>query len=72
LEDNNPISRQPYKLSEVERALVQTRTAKLSDFGLVELSKGEYVLATMTLVKKDIFGNWTKRCICGDYHQVNK
>jgi hypothetical protein len=22
--------------------------------------------------KKDIFGNWTKRRMCGDYHPINK
>jgi hypothetical protein len=41
----------------MERALVQVQTTKLLDVGLVELSKGEYVLTTMMLAKKDIFGN---------------
>jgi hypothetical protein len=52
-------------LSELERALVQTRMEKLSDFGLVELFKSEYLSATTMLAKKDIFGNWIKHCICG-------
>jgi hypothetical protein len=30
---------------------------KLSNFGLMELSMGEYISATMMLIKKDIFGN---------------
>jgi hypothetical protein len=32
----------------------------------------EYALTTMMLTKKDIFGNYIKRFMCGDYHQVNK
>jgi hypothetical protein len=60
LEDDNPVFKQPYRLSEMERALVKIRTSKVLDVSLVELLKGEYALATMTLTKKDIFGNWTK------------
>ncbi len=60
MEDDNPIFKQPYRLSEMERALVKIRTSKVLDVSLVELLKGEYALATMTLTKKDIFGNWTK------------
>jgi hypothetical protein len=26
----------------------------------------------MMLAKKDIFGNWTKQHMCGDYRLVNK
>jgi hypothetical protein len=44
----------------VERALVQAWKTKFLDSCLVELLKGEYVLATMMLAKKDIFGNWSK------------
>ncbi len=60
MEDDNPVFKQPYRLSEMERALVKIRTSKVLDVSLVELLKGEYALATMTLTKKDIFGNWTK------------
>ncbi len=38
----------------------------------MELSKGEYVLATVTSTKKDIFGNWTECHMGGDYCLVNK
>jgi len=44
LEDDNPIFR-PYRLSEMEKALVQAWTTKLLHEGLVELLKGEYVSA---------------------------
>jgi len=42
------------------------------DVSLVELSKGEYVLAIMMLTKQDSFGNWTERHMCGDSCLVNK
>jgi hypothetical protein len=42
------------------------------DVSLVELSKGEYVLAIMMLTKQDIFGNWTEHRMCGDSCLVNK
>jgi hypothetical protein len=64
--------RQPYRLSEMEKALVQTWTSELLDVGFVEVSKGEYASTTMMPSKKDIFGNWTKRCMCGDYRLINK
>jgi len=56
----------------VERALVQVRTTKLLDVSLVELSRGEYALTTMMPAKRDIFGNWIERCMCGDYRRMNK
>jgi hypothetical protein len=56
----------------MERDLVYVWTIKLLDVDLVELSKGDYALAIMMLAKKDIFGNWMERCMCGDYCPVNK
>ncbi len=56
----------------MERALVQARTIELLDVGLVELSRGEYVLTTMMPTKKDIFGNCIERRVCRDYRLVNK
>jgi len=38
----------------------------------MELSRGEYVLATMMPTKKDIFGNGIERHMWEDYHLVNK
>jgi hypothetical protein len=72
LEDDNPIFKRPYKLSEAERALVHDRTTELLDVGLVELFRGEYVSTTMMLTKKYIFGNWTEHHMCGDYCPMNK
>jgi hypothetical protein len=37
----------------------------------VELFRGEYVSTTM-MPAKDIFGNWTKHHMCGDYYPMNK
>ncbi len=56
----------------MERALVQAWKTKLLDACLVELLKGEYVPATMMLAKKDIFGNWSECCMCGEYRLFNK
>jgi hypothetical protein len=44
----------------------------LLDVGLVKLSRGEHALTIVMLAKKNIFGNWTKRHMCGDYHLMNK
>jgi hypothetical protein len=41
------------------------------DDSLVELSKGEYASTTM-MPTKDIFGNWIKCHMGGDYHPMNK
>ncbi len=38
----------------------------------MELSKGDYASTIMMQAKKNIFGNWTKWCMCGDYRQDNK
>jgi hypothetical protein len=32
----------------------------------------EYVLATVMPSKKDIYGNWTEKRMCGDYRKINK
>jgi len=42
------------------------------DASLVELFMCEYVLAIMMLANNNIFGNWTKHHMCGDYVPVNK
>jgi hypothetical protein len=41
----------------MKRALVQAWKTKLLDVGLVELSRGEYALATVMPAKNDIFNN---------------
>jgi hypothetical protein len=72
LEDDNPLLRRPYRLNEMERALVQGQRAKLLDASLLELLKGDYASATMMPTKKYIFGNWTKCHMSGYYCLVNK
>jgi hypothetical protein len=42
------------------------------DAGLVELSKGDYALATTMPNKKHIFSNWMDRCMFGEDCLVNK
>ncbi len=38
----------------------------------MEMSRGEYALTVVMPTKKDIFGNWTKGRMCGDFCRVNK
>jgi len=56
----------------MEQMLVKAQMNKLLEVGLVKLSKGEYALATFMHAKKDIFDNWTKCQMHGDYKLVNK
>jgi hypothetical protein len=55
----------------MEQMLVKARINKLLEVGSVKLSKGEYALATFMHAKKDIFGNWTKCQMHGDYRLVD-
>jgi hypothetical protein len=74
LTNDAPIYRKPYKRSEVERKMIQARTSELLGAGLVELAPSdcEYASATVMPSKKDIYGNWTEKRICGDYKRINK
>jgi hypothetical protein len=72
LEDDHPIFRRPYRLSVSERIGVQARCRVLLAAKLIEFSNGEYACATVMPSKKDIFGNWTEKQMCGDYHPVNR
>jgi hypothetical protein len=74
LTDDAPIYRKPYKRSEVERKMIQARTAELLGAGLVELAPSdcEYTSSTVMPSKKDIYGNWTEKRMCRDYRRINK
>ena len=39
---------------------------------LIELSNMEYACVTVMPLKKDIFGNWIEKRMCGDYRLVNR
>jgi hypothetical protein len=72
LEDDHPIFWRPYRLSVSERIGVQDRCRELLATGLIELSNGEVACATVMPSKKDIFGNWMDKRMCGDYRPVNQ
>jgi hypothetical protein len=74
LTDDAPIYCKPYKYSDVERKMIQARTKELVEVGLVELAPpdSEYASATVMPSKKDIYGNWTEKKMCGDYRRINK
>lgn len=37
---------------------------------MVEFSNGEYASDTVMPLKKDIFGNWAEKRMCGDYMPI--
>jgi hypothetical protein len=74
LTDDAPIYRKPYRYSDAERKMIQARSAELIEARLVELAPPdcEYASATVMPSKKDIYSNWTKKRMCGDYRRINK
>jgi hypothetical protein len=72
LASDTPIFRHPYRYSDMERDLIRSRTLDLLEARLVELSHGEYALATVMPAKKDVHGNYTYRRMCGNYHPINR
>jgi hypothetical protein len=72
LASDMPIFHRPYRYSDMERDLIQNRTLDLLEAGLMELSHGEYISATVMPTKKDIRGNYTDIRMCGDYHPINR
>ena len=72
LASDTPIFRRPYRYSDMERALIQSRSQDLWEVRLVEKSHGEYASATVMPAKKDMYGNWTDRRMCGDYLPINR
>jgi hypothetical protein len=74
LTDDAPIYRKLYKYNDAERKMIQARTPELVEAGLVELAPPdcEYTLATVMPSKKDIYGNWTEKRMCGDSRRINK
>ena len=72
LEDDHPVFRRPYRLSVSERIGIQVRCRELLAARLIKLSNGEYVCASVMPSKKDIFGNWREKRMCGDYRPVNR
>ena len=71
LEDNHLIFWRPYRLSVLEKIGVQVRCRELLAARLIEPSNGEYACPTVMPSKKNIFGNWTEKRMCGDYCLIN-
>ena len=74
LMDDAPIYRKSYKYSDIERKMIRARTGELVAARLVELAPPdcEYASATVMPSKKDIYGNWTEKRMCGGYRRINK
>jgi hypothetical protein len=73
LTNDAPIYHKPYKYSDVERKMIQACTKELVEAGLVKLAPPdcEYASATVMPSKKDIYGNWIEKRMCGDYKKIN-
>jgi hypothetical protein len=54
--------------------MIQAQTVELLSAGLVELASSDYEYASTMVMpsKKDIYGNWTEKRMCGDYKRINK
>jgi hypothetical protein len=72
LANDTPIFHRPYRYSDMERVVIQSKSQDLLEAGLVEHSHGEYASATVMPVKKDVHGNYTDRRMCGDYRPINR
>jgi hypothetical protein len=74
LTDDASIYCKPYKYNDVEHKMIQAHTKELVEAGLVELAPPdcEYASAMVVPSKKDNYGNWTEKRMCGDYRRINK
>jgi hypothetical protein len=55
----------------MERDFIRSWTLDLLEARLVELSHGEYASAIVMPAKKDVYGNYIDRRMCGDYRPIN-
>jgi hypothetical protein len=70
LVSDTPIFPHPYRYSDMDTDLIQSRTLDLLEAGLMELLHGEYASTTVMPAKKDVHGNYTDRRMCGDYRPI--
>lgn len=56
----------------MERYLIRSRKLDLLESRLVEMLHGENALATIMSVKRDVYGNYRDRQMCGDYRHINR
>ena len=73
LADDEPVKRNQYRLSHVEKEIINKQVAELHALGLIEPAARDckYASATVLPPKKDDAGNWTERRMCGDYRPIN-
>ncbi len=58
-------------MSKHEWELVDERCKELHEACLIQPSSFNFVAATVMSTKKDSFGLWTKKKMCGDYRPLN-
>eukprot|EP00245_Coleochaete_scutata_P000411 TRINITY_DN1051_c1_g1_i1.p1 TRINITY_DN1051_c1_g1~~TRINITY_DN1051_c1_g1_i1.p1 ORF type:complete len:1227 (+),score=252.29 TRINITY_DN1051_c1_g1_i1:430-3681(+) len=72
LDDDRPVFRRPYRHSQAERDMIRDRCGELREAAIIERGFGEYAAATVMPSKKDIYGRWTEKRMCGDYRPHNR
>ena len=71
MKNDHTIFRRPYRLNVSKLIGVHGRCRELLATRLIEFSNRKYVCATIMPLKKDIFGAWTGKPMCGDYRPIN-
>jgi hypothetical protein len=68
--DETPIYRRRHRLNKHEW-LIDERSKKLYEAGLIQPSSSNFVVATVMLTNKDLAGLWTEKNMCRDYKPLN-
>lgn len=70
--DDAHIFCKPYKYIEVKRGLIKAQIEELLDAKLIEFFNREHAIVTIMSSKINIFNNWIKKQMYGDYRPINK
>ena len=71
LTTTEPVYKRRHRLSKVEWELVEKRCQELLNAGLIEVSTSDFAAPTVMPAKKDAFGQYTDKRMCGDYRALN-
>jgi hypothetical protein len=69
--DETPIYQRRHRLSKHEWELLDERCKEFHEVGLIQPSNSYFATAIVMLAKKDSFGLWTEKRMCGDYKPLN-
>jgi hypothetical protein len=71
LNDETPIFKQQYRLSQAEKEILQEQMEERRAVGFIRPSTSEWVAPVTMPPKKDENGNWTLKRPCVDYRTLN-